>query len=538
MKIKTIIFFTLLVLFCISSFSFVFADNITFSLDQKDYYFVTGEDAIFILHTNNSFEKTIDGTLSYTVSQSLNQGGMQYSNTNTQSTPFSVEKNESDIQMSFGSSDVPLILSVDLTFSYEELGTNALFINDITIYFVENESEKNNEENSQSSSSEKEDSSSQESEQAPAEDQKNLQDSIKEMFENKEQPEPLSETEEKLQNNQLSQDTSALKNEMNNKLREQQEMEDAFQNELVNNENFQKEQQELLDAGYNISDANLNPTSNNSGDFNIDYKNALGKNASLSGDMVNGSIDNIQKSSQEENEKSMDLLNDNEDYQRFVQELENASFEKTDTVFSQVVNETEIIVNYLNKNNESASITATIENDIVKNVEKNVDKNKSFWTFFLWISFVFLVFIVLSFFLYKRFMSIKKPVQPVIKKVLEEPFDYHDESILLLEKSKVSFSMKKYKDAYSLIAQALRLVYSYENNLNKELTNDDLITFLRREGREYLAVKNCFDLCSLVEFAKYSANKNDFNKILIFAEPIILKNNSLKNSKFLSVIKK
>lgn len=73
---------------------------------------------------------------------------------------------------------------------------------------------------------------------------------------------------------------------------------------------------------------------------------------------------------------------------------------------------------------------------------------------------------------------------------------------------------KKYKDAYGTGGQALGLFLSYENQLNKEVTNDEIINFLREHKKEYKEAKECFDLCSLVEFAKYEANKNDFDEII------------------------
>jgi len=67
----------------------------------------------------------------------------------------------------------------------------------------------------------------------------------------------------------------------------------------------------------------------------------------------------------------------------------------------------------------------------------------------------------------------------------------------------------------------LRLFLSYENRLNKEITNDEIINFLREHKKEYKEAKECFDLCSLVEFAKYKANKEDFDRIIEKAKKII-----------------
>ncbi|NOZ44845.1 MAG: hypothetical protein GXP45_07020, partial [bacterium] len=103
----------------------------------------------------------------------------------------------------------------------------------------------------------------------------------------------------------------------------------------------------------------------------------------------------------------------------------------------------------------------------------------------------------------------------------EKPFDYRAKAILMLEHAKRLFEKKEYKDAYADAGQALRLFLSYDNNLNKEVTNDEIVSYLRKHKKPYKEAKECFDLCSLVEFAKYEANKRDFDKIIRYAKKLI-----------------
>ena len=91
----------------------------------------------------------------------------------------------------------------------------------------------------------------------------------------------------------------------------------------------------------------------------------------------------------------------------------------------------------------------------------------------------------------------------------------------MLEKSKEQFDLKEYKDAYGTAGQALRIFLSYENKLNKEITNDEIINYLRNHKKSYKEIKECFDLCSLVEFAKYEANNKDFEKIVKMVKKVI-----------------
>ena len=79
-------------------------NDITFSLNQSEYYFLVGEEAIIPLQVENTYKEQIIGMLAYTITQEINQQGMSYSNTNTQSKPFNVEEGEKGINMGFGSS--------------------------------------------------------------------------------------------------------------------------------------------------------------------------------------------------------------------------------------------------------------------------------------------------------------------------------------------------------------------------------------------------------------------------------------------------
>ncbi|NIA04107.1 MAG: hypothetical protein GWP09_02035, partial [Nitrospiraceae bacterium] len=45
--------------------------------------------------------------------------------------------------------------------------------------------------------------------------------------------------------------------------------------------------------------------------------------------------------------------------------------------------------------------------------------------------------------------------------------------------------------------------------------------YLKKHKLNYKDAKRCFDLCSLVEFAKYEANEKDFNQIISYAEKVI-----------------
>jgi HEPN domain-containing protein len=504
------IFFILLILFIIP---IVQAKDITLTLDQKDYYFKIGENALINLKYSNSYNKQIDGILSYTITQQINQGNFQYSSTNTQSNSFSIGDGDGDIQLNFGTSDAPMNLAVNLKFTYTDKNEMEINLDGINIHFVNDDSQKNNQQDKTSSSSQKSQSQSKSNTQ-----QQSLQQMIDQTFGG--QPQEPQNTQQKLQNNQLSQDSSALKQQMQKQIQEQQQMKEEFQKQLAQNNEFQEKHHDLLSQGYNITSAQLSPVSNNTGDFKLNYQNQKGEQASLKGNMQNGEITNIQEDTPEKRQKIIDLLNQNKQFQKYDKQLQEQGYNQQKFDFSKKENRTNIQVDYLNANNETAVIKSEIINDTIKKVElikDNSKSKKSYW----WILLLVLVLSVVGYLVYNNIRR-KTNVEGIDdKKIIKKPFDYKKEALIMIEGSKKSFSKKEYKDAYMLAGQALRLYLSYKNNLKKEITNDEVIAFFRKNKKSFKEVKECFDLCSLVEFAKYQANKKDFEKIIRYATNII-----------------
>ena len=484
---KKLLIFSLLLL--LISFPTISADDITFTIDQKEYYFLTGEQAIIPLNMNNTYEQNIQGRMSYRLTQTVQQGGSSYSSTDSQSQSFSVPKGNNTIQINFGRSDQPLQLDAELTFSYQQNNKdNIVALENIRIYFVSNETQKNNQKNPQQSSSQ---------EVTNAEPNQN----------NQQQPQT---PQQKLQNNQMNQDSQALKDQIQQQLAEEQAQEDAFEQNLMNNTAMQQLQQDLLDQNYSMKDKQLAAESNDTGDFNFTYENNQGETANLKGRMENGTLQDVQKQTAEDREQMLETLNQSQQFQDYKNQLEQEGFNQTAVSFHQQGNKTTVQIDYQNQKNETASITATFEDEELKEVR--LSKEKPLHMLF-WLLPIIGFLILLSVFIYYRYFHKKHQTSLKPLQSLKKPFDYKKEAKNLLIAAERLYGEKKYKDAYGKAGQALRLYLSYEHGLNREMTNDEVIRFLKNKQYPYQQIKRCFDLCSLVEFAKYEANNTDFNQI-------------------------
>jgi chemotaxis protein histidine kinase CheA len=450
--------------------------------------------------------------LSSTIAQEVNQGGVHYSNTNSQSKSFRIEEGKQTIDIGFGRSDQPLTLKVDLNFDYKEKEDRTVDLDQIIINFIQDESQKQNNENKVESKSEKVKSEEeQQSQQSMSERMQQMQQQMNDIFKNQEK-EQEQNTQQKVQNNQMAQDSNAIKQQMQKQLEEQKKTREEFQKNLANNEEFQKQHQELAENGYNPTSSNLNPTNNTSGDFELNYEKE-GETASIKGSMENNEIKDIQKSTSEDSKKLMDQLDQDPRFNKFDQRLKNDSFSQQKPEISQQGNITNIEVPYINENNETATIKAIIEDDEIKEV-KLEKEGGYYWNLFLLIILAILVFF------YKKNTK-KQEINGDIKKI-EKPIDYRKEALKILEKAKQLFEKGKEKDAYGKTAEAIRLYYSHKLGSKTEITNTDLIKLLKKNKIDYNKTQECLNLCGLVGFAKYKANRKDFDEIIKLGKKIII----------------
>ncbi len=479
-------------------------EDITLTLEQKEYYFKTGETAALTLGTKNTYEKNISGQLSTAITQETNQQGIHQSSTSANSIPIKVLTGENKLGITFGTSQSQTTLDVKLSFEYYEEESRAVNMENIKIHFVQDESQQQNQQDQQQSSSE-----SQASQQ-----QKQLQDQMEKMQQENQQQ----QTPQKLANSQKTQDSGALKQQMQQQAQEQAQAKEEFKNSLEQNQQLQQEHQKMLDQGYQMKDMEMNPTENNSGDFKMNYEKPSGNQAQISGEMENNELKNLQTSTSEEKQQALEQLQQNENFQKMSEQLQKENFSPKDPQITKENNQTKIKMEYTNEKNQTATITAKIENQAVQEVKLEKENSFNFWNWML-IILALTVLILISIKIYQKYNPKKEEVMLQTKKT--KPYNYKAASRKLLKKSKKLFEQKQYKDAYEYSSQAIRLYLSHKNSLAKETTNDEIIKHLNHQGKNTSKLKNILDLCALVEFAKYSPNSKDFNKITTFAEKLI-----------------
>ncbi len=496
-------------LFTLLLFAFpALADEIVLTVNQSDYYFLVGEDAFVPLYIENTHDSPISGLFTYSLTQEINQQGMHYQSSNTQSKSYTVPKGESGLNIGFGRSDQPSTLKVSMSFSYNGAGKEMVSeLGTINIHFVADQSQKNNKENQQQSNQQQAaEQQSQNAEQQSQQQQsfrEKMQEELKNMMQ---QP----SAQQQVQKNQMQQDSSALKQQMQEQMRQQQDQKKEFEENLAKNEEFQKAHQELLKEGFNLTGASLDPEDENSGEFEFEYQKQ-GEKASLKGSMKNGTLDELNKQQSLSDEKVLEKLRQDDRFQRFEQQLKEEGFKEADLEIDQIENKTTVYMQFENQKNETARIKAEVIEQEVEDVK--LERDRGF--LWLWLS-LLAAASVLSLLIYRR-------NQPKLEQVVGKApkIDYRKEAKKILKESISLYQKGEKKEAYAKAASAIRFYYIHDLNLRKEVTSFELVSFLKQNKHAYSDPKKCLELCALVEFAKYKANKKDFDEIISLADKII-----------------
>ncbi|MCD6477671.1 MAG: hypothetical protein J7K87_01585 [Candidatus Aenigmarchaeota archaeon] len=329
-----------------------------------------------------------------------------------------------------------------------------------------------------------------------------------------------------VQNNQLSQNSNIIKHEMERQFQQQEQTMKQFQKNIFSNKQFQQQNQKFLSSGYNATNTTFNPVTNSTGTFKITYRNRNGETATLKGEMENGTMKSIMSLTPEDKKRILEKLKQNKEYQKYNSELLRMGFNQSTPIFDQISqNYTRVTIPYRSKNGEN-EIYANYTNGTIRSVSIKDNPESAAWNV-LWLIIIFLILGVVSYFLYKRFIPLlrkEKRHEESAKEMQhqEKKINYKKEARKMIEEAKKLFSEGKGKDAYEKVSQAVRFYFSYKLDIKREIVSSELLSILRKnKSGQYQEVKNCLNICGLVEFAKYSPNKKDFDYIISVAEKIV-----------------
>ena len=326
---------------------------------------------------------------------------------------------------------------------------------------------------------------------------------------------------DRVQNNQLNQNTGAIKEEMQQEMQKQKQMRDEFQKNLVENPEFQRKHQELLSKGYNLTNASINPVSNNTGDFEFGYQKPDGSTARLAGSMQNGSIQEMMSRTSEDENAMLQRLEQDPEFQRLDAKLRESGFIRGSAAFDQLSqNHTEITVPYEDEDGEKRAIHAEYINGTIRDVVLVGDSRRGGHPW--WILLAVLILSLIGWFVYGRYSNRDRGAVAEVQS-LQNPtkVDYVAISRAMIRDARNLFERGEEKEAYKKISQAVRYYVSYKFGDNREITAVEAVHLLKREGQDFQMVKECLNRCGSVEFAKLQPDRADFEEVVEIADGLV-----------------
>jgi len=265
--------------------------------------------------------------------------------------------------------------------------------------------------------------------------------------------------EKRITNNQISQNGGKLKKELEKEMQQHKEQEERIWKELTKNPDFLKYDKQLRNAGFNQTPASFNLVSQNHTQVTIPYRNeSTGAERRIKADYINGTIQNV-----------------------------------------------------------------TLETVPEQN-HKEEQRGSPWWLLLL---IPLTGVIATGWFIFDKYLkkARRKEIQPQPTIAVEsaQSLDYVSEARRFIEEAEHLFRNGREKDAYEKISKAIRFYFSHKLGIKRELLNSELMNALkgRTDTETYSKVNKCLDLCGMVEFAKYRANREDFDKIVAMAKELI-----------------
>ncbi len=491
----------------------VASDPLVFSTNHTDYYFLVGESAGFVIDIKNLYNETIQGVFSYSVTQKKASTGFKMQSSNSQSKPIIIPAVPEPFVISMGNPDSVVDYVFDsIKFDYTDPGgvRKIVTLSGVTVHIIDDPEQKQDSQCAESTSKTQEEIEQEAKEQREESEKKKEEELRRQMQEHQESK----KIQNRMQNNQMNQNTQALKQEMQHEAQEQQQMQQQLKNTIEQDEEFNKMKEELMQEGYEIKDTSISPSSNKSGDFKYSFEDSKGNKAELNGKVEDSKVKGLTKEKSPSLDNLMEKIRDNPDFQGFNNELTMEGFSQTSQAIDKPdTNNTIVSLNYENAKNETATISVFFNEDEIKKVE--LDKEKKLLPYLI---IFLLLLILLGYYIYYR-----KKETPEEDKVEEKKkfIDYRKDALHMIDEAVTLFNRGRKKDAYGKAAESIRFFYGHKLKKKIEMTNNELIFILRSKKINHESVLKCLNLCSLVEFAKYSPNKKDFDEIIKRARSII-----------------
>jgi hypothetical protein len=206
-------------------------------------------------------------------------------------------------------------------------------------------------------------------------------------------------------------------------------------------------------------------------------------------------------------------LTANTTYQSAVKQLSEQGFSRNTSMLNIAAGGGSMVnLTYQNPQGKHAFVNATTDGTNVTQLTIAVEPDAPFDYLPVLVAIVAgIVILIAAWVLYRRFRRQGTPVPNRVPAAMpREPVDHRKAARELLAKAEIVYGKQQYADACGLAGQALRLFLSGENGVRHEMTNTELLAFLRSIPADSRTVRDILDRCTDVEFARGTLGPDEF----------------------------
>lgn len=490
------------------------AAEITLSSDRNEYYIPLGEVAEIPLTAISSYDRAIEGTFRFTTVEQLQNAGMVMMSTQNQAYSHPLKPGVSNLSFSAGASDVEKSMRVQVSYDYSDPSQVQVTLPEIVIHFVAQPPPSGGTQSPVTSTS------SPGSGNVPATSSLQI---IQQSVNVQQQPGRSGNLQQVISNNQMHQDANALKEQLQKEAARKEQDKTRFDENLDSDPLMKSINESMAADGFFRTSRVTNPESGESGSFETEYQNSAGESASVAGNMEKGVIPSLTVTST----ASLNVtapLESNTTYQSMTQKLRDQGFSRNLIHLNISAGGATINLTYQNVQGKRVFINATSEQGNLTWLTMETEPEaQADYLPVIAICILGAVIVIGVWIIIRRYRRHGKQVAglPIHPATPLEPFDHRKAALDLLALAESAFREKRFTDAYGMAGQALRLFLSWEYGARHEMTNEEMIAFLRLRNRDFRQVESVLDRCSDIEFAKGAIDEGEFFSLLEYIRGLI-----------------
>ncbi|ACL17111.1 hypothetical protein [Methanosphaerula palustris] len=492
----------LVLLLSLVLFSSAAAQEITITSDQKEYYIQQGAQATIPLVLTNTYGHEVKGTLERT---SVGDEGAGPESA-VQSASFKIPDGAHSLNLHLGPYDQPMTLTVSLRFAYTEAGVDReVALSPLVVHVTANDPGQKNVKDPLVSTDLPAPRTT-----VPA-DQQGQGESI----------------DQALQSGQIPSDAGALQNQFRQEENLTALRQTALEQVIENDSTIRDILASLQVQGFTVDDRQVTPVSNTTGQFLYHFAKKSGEEATL-----NGGMDNATLLFADQKSSALlslpPLLEKNATYRAFADNLHGDGYSGVQTDINTTTNRTAVVaLTWADRKENKATAAATVINNttisgLTLHRPPAVPSNLIPMLLALLHPVVLTLLAVLCFaggvILYRRW---RRRRDSALALEVQSPFDYRKAAEDLLVMAAAYYAQGAPQRGYGSAGEALRLFLSYHYGDGTSSTDQEVLALPVGQGADLLKVQMILQRCSLVEFAKWSPDAEEFAGILAAVRGII-----------------